>query len=112
MTMSDESPRDALARRIRDVLSAHADVREVSMFGCRAFMVDDRLAVGARGGGALLVRTDPADVDELRRRGGEQAFMGSGRPMGAGWLVVPPSRLDDDAELAFWVEVGLGSIPV
>ena len=109
--MSEESPRDALARRVRDVLSSHADVREVNMFGCRAFMVDDRLAVGARGEGALLVRADPADFDDLQRRGAEQASMRSGRPMGAGWLDVPPSRLDDDAELAFWVRIGLGAKP-
>ena len=105
--MSDA--RDALAQRIRDTLTSHTDLREVTMFGGLSFMVGGRMAVAARGDGGLLVRTDPGRHDDLVRRGAEPAQMGAGRPMGEGWLVVPPAGLADDADLAFWVAVGLDS---
>lgn len=105
--MPDGSLRDALAQRIRAVLTGHGDMREVSMFGVLSFMVHQRMTVAAGRDGGLLVRTDPADHDDLIQRGGEPAHMGNGRPMGAGWLVVPAARLHDDADLAFWVTVAL-----
>ena len=107
--MPDRPLRDALAHRVRDVLSAHGDVREVAMFGGLSFMVDGRMAVAAGPEGELLVRTDPAENDDLLRRGAQPAYMGDARPMGAGWLTVPASRIRDDAELAFWVGVGIRS---
>jgi len=107
--MPDRPLRDALARRVRGVLSGQADVREVAMFGGLSFMVDGRMAVAAGPEGELLVRTDPAENEALLRRGAEPAYMGSARPMGAGWLTVPAARIRDDEELAFWVAVGLGS---
>lgn len=72
-------------------------------------MVDDRLVVGAGRNGDLLVRTDPADHEDLMRRGGTAARMGGDRPMGQGWLTVPSERIDDDADLAFWITVGMDS---
>ena len=109
MTAPAQSPRDALAGRIRDVLRSHRDVREVRMFGGLSFMVDERLAVAAGRGGDLLVRTDPAEYDDLLRRGGEPAYMGGDRPMGRRWLTVPHHRLVHDEELAHWVRVGIDS---
>lgn len=106
---ADPGPQDLLVRRVRAVLASHADVREVRMFGGLSFMVDERMAVAAGRDGDLLVRTRPADHDDLLGRGGEPAVMGKDRPMGRGWLRVPPGRLGDDDELAFWVHVGLGS---
>ena len=43
------------------------EVTEKRMFGGLAFMVDGNLAVAASRRGGLLVRTDPADADEMRR---------------------------------------------
>jgi TfoX/Sxy family transcriptional regulator of competence genes len=79
------------------------------MFGGLSFMVDDRMAVAAGRDGHLLVRTDPAKYDDLLRRGGEPAHMGNDRAMGRGWLTVPSQRIQDDAELAYWVTVGIDS---
>lgn len=79
------------------------------MFGGLSFMVSDRLAVSARRFGDLLVSVDPADYHELLERGGEPAVMGSGRPMGRGWMVVPGARLHDDETLEFWIGVGIHS---
>ena len=99
-TPGRSAPRDALARRVRDLLAAHPEVREVNMFGGLSFMVDERLAVSAGRDGDLLVRADPADYDRLVERGAAQARMRNGREMGRSWLRVAAVRIDDDAELA------------
>lgn len=109
MTTRDPSPQDTLAQRVRDLLSSHHNVREVRMFGGLSFMVDDRMAVAAGRDGGLLVRTDPAQYDDLLTRGGRPAYMGEDRPMGSGWLTVPRQRIQDEAELAYWVNVGIDS---
>lgn len=111
MTTRSPSRHDALAQRLRGILTAYESVREVRMFGGLSFMVNDRMAVAAGRDGDLLVRTDPAEYDDLLRRGGEPAHMGQGRPMGRGWLTVPHQRLRDDEELAYWVTVGIDSRP-
>ncbi len=79
------------------------------MFGGLSFMVGERMAVAAGRDGDLLVRTDPARYDELLRRGGTPAYMGTDRPMGPGWLTVPGEHVRDDQELAYWIEVGIDS---
>ncbi|WP_458781267.1 TfoX/Sxy family protein [Arthrobacter sp. D3-16] len=103
------SQRDALAQRLRDLLASYQNVREVRMFGGLSFMVDDRMAVAAGRDGDLLVRTDPASYDDLLKRGGEPAYMGKDRPMGPGWLRVQHERVQDDADLEYWLKVGIDS---
>ena len=108
MTTPAPRPGDALAQRVRDVLAPYEDVREVRMFGGLSFMVDQRLAVAVGRDGDLLVRTDPARYDDLLARGGEPARM-KDRPMGRGWLTVRPPHLHEPDQLAYWVQVGVGS---
>ncbi len=95
-----------LAARVRAAL-ADRPVREVSMFGGRAFLVEGRLAVSAGRGGELLVCADPAAYEQLRGRGAEPATMGPDRSMGRGWVQVPAERLADDDALTRWIEVGI-----
>jgi TfoX/Sxy family transcriptional regulator of competence genes len=110
MTTAEPSPRDALAQRLRDILAAYQNIREVRMFGGLSFMVDERLAVAAAGrDGDLLVRTDPAMYDHLLQQGGQPAYMGQDRPMGPGWITVPSSKIQDIEALAYWVKVGIDS---
>lgn len=109
MTTDAPTPRDALAGRVRELMAPWQNVRELRMFGGQSFMVDERLAVAVRRNGDLLVHTDPAAYDELIRRGGEPANMGSDRPMGTRWLTVPFHRLQDEEELAYWIKVGVDS---
>ncbi|MFZ1670577.1 MAG: TfoX/Sxy family protein [Candidatus Nanopelagicales bacterium] len=109
MTIGAQNPQDVLAQRLRDLLTSHQSVREVRMFGGLSFMVDDRIVVAARQDGDLLVRTDPATYDELLRRGAEPARIGEHRRMGRGWLTVPYPRIQDDADLVYWVNVGIDS---
>lgn len=109
MTAPAPSPGNALAQRVRDLLTAREGVREVRMFGGLAFMVDERMAVSAGRDGDLLVRTDPAKYDDMLQRGGTPAHMGDHRPMGHGWLSVPARQIHGDTSLAYWVEVGIDS---
>lgn len=109
MTTSDTNPQNDVAQRVRTSLAGAGTVREASMFGGLAFMVDDRLVVSVGGSGDLLVRTDPARYDDLCRQGGEPASMGSDRPMGQGWLTVPARRIASDDDLVFWIHTGLES---
>lgn len=105
----DAAPREALAQRVRQLLESETTLSERRMFGAICFMVNGHMAVAAGRAGDLLVRTDPAKIDEMRERGAVTAFMGNDRPMGHGWLNVPQQQLADQTELAFWVEVGVHS---
>lgn len=98
----------ALIQRIQSLVTDQSDVREVSMFGGRAIMVNDKMIVSAGKTGDLLVRV-AADRHEtlLGKPGAEQAHMGAGREMGAGWITVAPEAIADDDRLAFWVDVAM-----
>lgn len=100
--------RDALAERVRAALPDDRRVREVSMFGGLAFMVEDSMVVAAGRDGDLLVRIDPARSDELLNvPGARSAVMGADRPMGPGWITVSHAGLTTETQLAFWIQVGL-----
>ena len=101
-------PRQALAARVRAALPANRAVREVSMFGGLAFMLDNRMVVCADRDGGLLVRLDPDRSAELLGVPGAQpAMMGADRPMGPGWITVTASGLTTDEQLVDWLEVAL-----
>ena len=97
-----------LVQRVRTLVDDEPDVREVSMFGGRAIMVNDKMIVSIGKTGDLLVRV-ATDHHEtlLREPGAEQAQMGAGRVMGPGWVTVTPEAIADDDRLAFWVNVAM-----
>jgi TfoX/Sxy family transcriptional regulator of competence genes len=96
------------ADRIRTALAGTSPVREVTMFGGLAFMVNDAMVACVRGDGGLLVRADPARADELlEREGARHAEMGSGRRMGEGWITVDDEVVATDDGLGFWLDVAL-----
>lgn len=98
-----------LAHRVRAVLANRPSVREVKMFGGLAFMVDDTMVVSVGGDGvSLLVRVDPDhDAELLTHDGAERAHMGSGRPMGQGWISITTDAIDSDELLDFWMDTAL-----
>ncbi|WP_298460150.1 TfoX/Sxy family protein [uncultured Cellulomonas sp.] len=103
-----DPPQRTLAERVRAALPPGHAVREVAMFGGRAFMVDDAMVVSVGKDGDLLVRIDPARHEQLTARpGARPAVMGVDRPMGPGWITVAPSALDTDEELTSWLDVAL-----
>lgn len=97
-----------LVDRIRDALPADPPVREVTMFGGLAFMVNEKMVVCVRSDAELLVRADPEQADELlSREGARPAEMGAGRPMSKNWISVDHEALQSDEDLDFWVGVTL-----
>ena len=97
-----------LVRRVLEHVDDEPDVREVSMFGGRAIMVNNKMIISAGRSGDLLVRV-AADRHEtlLSELGAEQARMGAGRDMGLGWITVAPEVIADDGRLAFWVDMAM-----
>lgn len=99
---------NALIERLRDLVRDQPVVREVSMFGGRSFMVNEKMIVSALKDGGLLVRVAADQHEELLdRRGAAQAEMGAGRDMGPGWIEVAVDSIRDDANLAFWIGVAM-----
>ncbi len=95
---------EALADRIRDLVSARADVSERKMFGSNCFLIGGNLAVCVRED-ELLVRLDPGDAERaVTEEGVRVAEMGN-RVM-KGWIFVSSERVADDEGLAEWVDAG------
>ena len=95
---------EALAGRVRELISARADVSERKMFGGIAFMVGGNMAVGVTGG-ELMVRLDPGDSEKALTEEGVRVFDMTGRPM-KGWILVSGDRTSGEEGLAEWVEAG------
>ena len=97
-----------VADRVRSALSDRDHVREVTMFGGLAFMLDERMVVCVSGGGDLLVRVGPErDAELVERPGARRAQMGRDRSMGEGWITVDEQALESDEDLQYWLDVAL-----
>ena len=98
---------DELAGRMRAALADEPGLVEKRMFGGLAFLVGGHLAASASSRGGMLLRADPARSGELLAEPGVAPFEMRGRPM-AGWLHVDAAVLEDDDDLARWLDLGLG----
>lgn len=97
-----------LVERIHALIATEPAVREISMFGGRTIMVNEKMIVSALKDGGLLVRVDAARHAELLGRpGAAQAEMGPGRTMGPGWIDVSADAIRDDAQLAAWIKIAM-----
>lgn len=97
-----------LVERVRALIADEPVVREVSMFGGRSVMVNEKMIVSALKDGGLLVRVDADQHDALLSRpGAVQAEMGPGRDMGPGWIEVAADAISDDENLASWIEIAM-----
>lgn len=98
----------SLIERIHGLIAEEPAVREVSMFGGRAVMVNEKMIVSAGKTGDLLVRVDADRHDELLETpGARQAEMGTGREMGPGWIDVSADAIEGENALSFWVETAM-----
>jgi hypothetical protein len=93
---------DAMADRVRPLLGN--GLVEKKMFGGMGFMLAGNMAIGTTAKGALLIRVDPAKVDDALERGAELMHMGP-RVM-TGFVFVDPAKLSDKA-LKDWVAYSL-----
>jgi len=90
------------------MLAAEPAVREVSMFGGRSLMVNEKMLVSVHKDGGLLVRVDGGQHEEvLGWPGAAQAEMGRGRSMGQGWIQVAAEAIVTDDQLAIWVRAAM-----
>lgn len=97
-----------LVERVRALIADETVVREVSMFGGRSVMVNEKMIVSALKDGGLLVRVDADQHDELLSRpGATQAEMGAGRDMGPGWIEVAADAVSEDEQLASWIAIAM-----
>ncbi len=82
-----------LIERVRALIADETAMREMSMFGGRSVMVNEKMIVSAGKGGGLLVRVNADRHDELLSRpGAMQAEMGPGRDMGRAGSKSQPTR--------------------
>ena len=95
-----------LANRIRELIAGEPDVREQTMFGGLAFLVNGNMSVAASGQGGLMVRIDPDDSDELLAKPHARAFEMRGRAM-RGWLRIDVDGLRTKRQLEPWVRRGV-----
>ena len=97
-----------LSARLRALLVDEPTLREVSMFGGRAFMVNGKIIVSALKDGNLLVRVSAEKHDELLLQpGAVPAEMGAGRSMGPGWITIKSETIADTGSLSGWVAAAM-----
>ena len=98
-----------LANRLRERLAGQEAVTEKRMFGGLAFLVHGHMCVAASHTGGLLARVDPAESDAALALPHAELMEMRGRTM-EGWVRVAPEGVEDDADLAGWVERGLAYV--
>ena len=99
---------EALATRIRKVLSGRRDVVEKKMFGGLCFMVDGSMCCGITSTD-FMVRVGPDQYDDALARPHAREMDFTGRPL-KGMVYVAPAGIKTDAALSRWVGRGLAFI--
>ena len=97
---------EALAGRIRELVSCEPALAEQKMFGGLAFLVGGNMAVAASGQGGLLVHVDPDESDRLVETSSARLMEMRGRQM-RGWLRVDADDVKTKRELSKWVKRGV-----
>jgi len=92
---------EALAARVRPLLSGDLAVEEKKMFGGITFMVNGQMCCGVLKDD-LIVKMDPASYEDALAQPGARPFDFSGRPM-PGMVYVASTSLGKDETLEQWV---------
>ena len=95
---------EALAARVKEVLSGHSGIAERKMFGGLAFMLTGNMCCCVTDKG-LMVRVGPEGYAEALALPHAGVMDLTGRPM-RGWVMVQPAGLESDADLNQWVGRG------
>jgi TfoX/Sxy family transcriptional regulator of competence genes len=95
---------EQLADRVREVISARADVSERKMFGGIAFLFAGNMACGVLGE-ELIVRLGDEEGEKALAEDGVRPFDFTGKPM-RGIVYVSAELTGDDQGLAGWVDAG------
>ena len=97
---------EVLAERIRELMAARPGVVERKMFGGLGWMIGGNMAVGVMRETELVVRIEPEETEAACREPHVYEFGRPGRKAMTGFVLVDPAGVEDDAELARWVDVG------
>jgi TfoX/Sxy family transcriptional regulator of competence genes len=97
---------EGLAERVRGALAARPGVTERKMFGGLGFMLGGNMAVAVMSTGGLIVRIDPEDMEAAFSEPGAGPFGREGAKPMTGFVQVDDDALQDDADLARWVDTG------
>ena len=93
---------DALAGRIRPLLSKHDGYSERNMFGGVCFMINGNMCVGTWKG-SLIVRLEREKHDETLAEPHTKPADIAGRTM-TGWALVEPPGIASEQDLKDWVD--------
>ena len=93
---------EALAARVREQISARADVTEKKMFGGIGFLLNGNILVGVWKE-SLVVRLGKEEGGETLKEPHVKEFDITGRPM-KGWVMVEPEGIEGDEELSAWIQ--------
>ena len=105
-------PPDAgLVARVADALEQIGEraVRQKNVFGGRGFLIGKSTFVIVWDAD-LIVKTTPAEYEQLRGTAGVEPFAPDGEKPMSTWLVVAGEVVADDPELVDWVRRGLRSV--
>lgn len=97
---------EQLAERVRELIGARPGVTERKMFGGLGWMIGGNMAVGVMSTDRLMVRIEPEEVDAAIREPHVHEFGREGAKPMKGFVVIDPEAVEDEAELARWVDVG------
>jgi TfoX/Sxy family transcriptional regulator of competence genes len=93
---------EALADRIRCQLARHNRIEEKKMFGGICFLLNGNIVVGVWKD-SLIARLGPGEGEAALQEPFVREFDITGKPM-KGWVMVGPEGVEDDDQLAGWVE--------
>ncbi|MCW3118445.1 MAG: TfoX family protein [Chitinophagaceae bacterium] len=97
---------EKLAGNVREIiLQSQKKVEEKNMFGGLCFMVDDKMCVGVEKQ-RLMIRLDPAKVEELIEKEGCKPMDFTGKVM-KGFVFVDVKVLNTKKKLEFWMQLAL-----
>ena len=102
---------EKLADRVREIIAAtYENVEEKKMFSGVCFMVNDKMCAGIQKG-HLMVRLDPAVVDNVLEKEGAVQMEMSGKIM-KGYILVEASVIGTKRKLEYWINLALNYNPI
>ena len=98
----------SLAARIRDSLVRRRNIEEKKMFGCICFFLNGNALAGVWKD-RLIARLGPDEGEAALREPHVRAFDITGRAM-RNWVAVEPEGVEDDKQLAIWIEQAMNFV--
>lgn len=94
-----------LAARVRETLANETNIIEKKMFGGTGYLLNGNMACGVHKD-SLVVRVGAPQYESALEKPYASPFDITGRAM-KGWVLVAPTGVADDANLAQWVRWGV-----